>query len=154
MQTFDVSPLGLRGLTAGQFARVKRMLHAENQRYTTAFVRVDRRWPEGHTPTGEPVEAWRSRDFLAVIWREASGSVRLSVNRTTLDDDGRWRGDITWDELMAVKRGIGRADQWACEVYPPDDQVVNVANMRHLFLLPEPPAFAWLPKEEDIHAAL
>ena len=31
----------------------------------------------------------------------------------------------------------------AVEVFPADDQVVNVANMRHLWVLPEPLPFAW-----------
>jgi hypothetical protein len=29
------------------------------------------------------------------------------------------------------------------EVYPPDEAVVNVANIRHLWLLAEAPAYAW-----------
>lgn len=29
------------------------------------------------------------------------------------------------------------------QIYPDDDNIVNVANMRHLWLLPEPPAFMW-----------
>jgi hypothetical protein len=32
---------------------------------------------------------------------------------------------------------------WAVEIYPADGDVVAVANMRHLWLLPEAPAFAW-----------
>ncbi|WP_441316779.1 DUF7694 domain-containing protein [Halomonas sp. hl-4] len=29
------------------------------------------------------------------------------------------------------------------EVYPDDANIVNVSNMRHLWVLPEQPAFMW-----------
>lgn len=44
---------------------------------------------------------------------------------------------------MRLKAECGRGDKWAVELYPPDEAVVNVANIRHLWLLPEPPAFGW-----------
>ncbi len=87
--------------------------------------------------------AWRNRHFLAQIYREASGSLRITVQRCSINKDGSWVDGITWDELMKVKSGIGFGDRWAVEVYPPPSEVVNVANMRHLFLLSEPPPYAW-----------
>lgn len=89
--------------------------------------------------------AWRSRYFLAVLYCEArTGAKRLSVNRTKLVGD-RWVGDITWDDLMQVKRECGLGDVHAIEFYPADDQVVDVANMRHLWLLDEPHPWMWQP---------
>lgn len=41
------------------------------------------------------------------------------------------------------QRDPGLADSWAVEVFPADADVVNVANMRHLWILPDAPAFAW-----------
>ena len=64
--------------------------------------------------------------------------VREDLKRTDLEDDA-----ITWDELQRLKAEAGFADRWAVEVFPPDAQVVNIANIRHLFLLPGPPDYAW-----------
>lgn len=101
-------------------------------------------WPS--TPLAEStcIGAWRSKEFLAVLYVERrSGHRRLSVNRTRLDSTGGWRDGITWDELMRVKREAGFGDAWCVEVYPPDDEIVNVANMRHLWLLDDAPPYAW-----------
>lgn len=91
----------------------------------------------------KPLEMWRSRTFLAQIFREPSGHLRVTVNRCELADQGAWRADITWDELQKIKRDIGLGDHWAVEVYPPDAEIVNVGNMRHLWLLRDEPSFGW-----------
>jgi hypothetical protein len=44
---------------------------------------------------------------------------------------------------MALKRECGRGDLDALEVYPVDPDIVNVANMRHLFFPPTPLSFKW-----------
>lgn len=95
-----------------------------------------------------PVEVWHSRHFLALVYLDATPEgifTRVSVNRTEIENDGHWKQGITWDELMRVKAEIGRSEAWAVEVYPPASQVVNVANLRHLFLVPQPP-FAWVKR--------
>lgn len=94
-----------------------------------------------------PVEVWASRDFLVQVFDDGP-AVRITVNRTTLDGRGRWRDGITWDELHEIKTTIGRGDRWAVEVFPPVEHLVDVANMRHLFLLDDRPAFGWLTAEE------
>ena len=87
---------------------------------------------------------WQSRDFLAVLYRDPNGHDRLSVNRVAIDRyTGRWRDGITWDELQHVKDQCGFADRWAVEVYPPTGEVVDVAAIRHLWLLDAPPPYAW-----------
>ncbi|UOW93735.1 hypothetical protein SEA_WRIGLEY_72 [Gordonia phage Wrigley] len=86
---------------------------------------------------------WQSRDFLAVLFQDGDHR-RLTVNRTQFDTrTNRWREGITWDELMTVKADCGFADAWAVEVYPPTDEVVDVAAMRHLWLLDSAPPYAW-----------
>lgn len=95
---------------------------------------------------GSPFRVLRSREFLAQIYNE-NGHVRISVCRTELDSEGYWKDGISWEELQRIKNECGFADQCAVEVYPPESDVVNVANMRHLWILPEPPAFAWRAKE-------
>lgn len=91
-----------------------------------------------------PIKAWRSKTFLAVLYADR-GARRLSVNRTTMSSTRphRFEDGITWDELMRVKSECGLGDVWAVEIYPPNEEVVDVANMRHLWLLAAPPPYAW-----------
>lgn len=89
-------------------------------------------------------EVWRSRDFLLIVYDEGGGIERLSFLRTQLaTDSGRWVDGIAWDDLQRLKRECGRGQSFAVEVYPPDRDLVNVANMRHLWVLPAPLPFAW-----------
>lgn len=99
-------------------------------------------WPAFRHMALQPSYVWRSRRFLAVLYKEPT-THRLSVCRCALGDDGRWIGDLTWDELQSVKAQCGFPLAWAVEVYPPDGETVNVANMRHLWLLDEAPAYGW-----------
>jgi hypothetical protein len=54
----------------------------------------------------------------------------LIVNRR----DGA--GGTTWDELQAVKNIAFGPDVTCIEVYPPQHEVVNEMNIRHLWVLP------------------
>lgn len=98
-------------------------------------------WPEPREGAARPIEVWLSGRFLAQVY-EDQGHLRVSVNRIK-PVGGSWAEGITWDELMRVKREIGRGDAWCVEVFPPDESVVNVANLRHLWVLPEAPAYGW-----------
>jgi hypothetical protein len=77
------------------------------------------------------------------VFAPENGAIRLSVCRARMGKNGRWEDGITWDQLQRLKAECGYADSWAAEIFPPDAQVVNVGNLRHLWLLPEAPAFAW-----------
>lgn len=90
-----------------------------------------------------PIAVWRSRRFLAQVHAEINGAQRLTICRTTRGSDGRWHAAITWDELQQVKAECGFPDRWAVEIFPAESDLVNVANMRHLWILPEAPAYAW-----------
>ena len=86
----------------------------------------------------------RSRTHLVQLFEERGGVIRMSVQRTEWDErQNRLRDDISWDDLQRLKAEAGYGDRWAVEIFPADRSIVNVANMRHLWLLPEPPAFAW-----------
>jgi hypothetical protein len=89
-----------------------------------------------------PERVWMSTAFLAMLYREGT-HLRLTVNRTGQGEDGRWLDGIAWDDLMRVKAECGYGERWAVELYPADAAVVNDANMRHLWLLEEVPAFGW-----------
>lgn len=104
--------------------------------------------PKREQPQKQPKNftgnAWRSREFLVVEYKEPCGAIRISVNRTSLSQDGTtWAEVISWDDLMQIKREIGYADKCAVEVLPPDSLIVNVANMRHFFIMDEIPQFVW-----------
>lgn len=123
-------------------------LARQNRLYPAHLVKIDKDdWPEFCAQAGrisKTLEAWRSRDFLLQVI-EDNGRLRLSVNRTVFNQAGtNWAEGITWDDLMRLKAEAGFGDRWAIEIFPPDAAVVNVANMRHLWLLDEAPLQAWV----------
>jgi hypothetical protein len=81
-----------------------------------------------------PVEVWRSSRFLLQVYPVSPVIERLSVNRAVVARDGNWGADISWEELQALKQQCGRGHLDAVEIYPAQDDVVNVANMRHLWV--------------------
>lgn len=106
-------------------------------------------WPPSFPPTCFAV--WRSRRFLVQAHKTDDKSiVRLSVNRTDWDTDKqRFAEGISWDELQELKLQAGYGDFDAVEVFPRQPDVVNVANMRHLFVfLNERLPFAWRKQRE------
>lgn len=118
----------------------RRLLKKDNAAWPLMLRPVPRhQWPDLPRP---PKELWRSRDYLVQVYSEGLEIERMSVSSTMVAGD-RWVDGITWDQLMALKRQCGRGDRDALEVYPADKDIVNVANMRHLWLPPEPVAFAW-----------
>lgn len=98
-------------------------------------------------PSGSKlIRVWRSKKFLVQLYID-NGYERLSINRTCLDKKrGRWRDGLTWDDLMQIKRDIGMESKWAIEIYPPDAEIVDVENLRHLWLVDQPP-MAWVTPE-------
>lgn len=98
-------------------------------------------WPSTHTAK-PPFGVWRSRKYLVQAFMESAGITRLSVCRTKLNGD-RWEDGITWEELQAIKAEVGYAELDAVEIYPRSGDVVNVSNMRHLWVMPGPVSFAW-----------
>jgi hypothetical protein len=110
-------------------------------------------WPSRpHTATARPVALWRSRNYLVTQWAcpDFQGIVarRLSINRTTMGVNGHWDQDIPWEHLQRCKRETGHGAWYAVEIYPRDCDIVNVANMRHLWLLAEPLSIGWFNTEE------
>lgn len=115
-----------------------------------------KRFPAHHSRSMTPLEVpedapegvllmWGSRDHLATLWLDQNGHQRLSINSTTLDTrTGRWDDGLTWDELMKVKNECGYSGQWCVEVYPPRAETVDVASMRHLWVLDTAPSYGWV----------
>lgn len=102
-------------------------------------------WPPSvYTMKQRPKEAWRSRHFLVQVYKECDGIERLSVCRTEINTSiQRFVDGITWDELQEIKRQCGRGDRLAVEIYPKDIDIVNVGNLRHLWILNEKLPFGW-----------
>ena len=127
--------------------RERHALEKENKSWPIMLTPFPRHlWSETATKmTNAPVEVWRSRGFLCQIFAEANGIERLTVCRTEING-ASWKADITWDDLQRLKSECGRGDKMAVEIYPPDCDVVNVANMRHLWVLTESLPFGWRRK--------
>lgn len=123
-----------------------RQLNRENASWPVMPVQIEKsQWPEeifsGKNP---PFAVWRSCEYLVQAFAEKYGIIRLSVNRTMLDPDTmRWRDGISWDELQMLKNWVGFSLCEAVEIYPPKEDEVDVANLRHLWVLPERLAFSW-----------
>lgn len=122
-------------------------------------------WPLFTALETRPLKVWQSRDYLAVLYEQmADGMRRLTVNSVRRTRSTRpnkqtdWRDGITWYELQRVKNETLGHDVWCVEVYPPESEVVNVSNMRHLWPLDEPPATRFPTKavvdDDDVQAAL
>lgn len=124
----------------------RRQLERDNAKLPRLLEGVPRvEWP-AHLAFSEhaPFAVWRSREFLVQAFEEQAPGVhcRLSINRTTVSG-GRWVDGISWDELQRLKAECGLGDMWAVEIFPPDSDVVNVANIRHLWVLADPPDYGW-----------
>jgi hypothetical protein len=125
-----------------EIADIKRLAADRVAKYHEALRPVPRTlWP-GDMPASV-IGVWRSRDFLVQIHQEAAGIVRLSICRTELDDTLEWSQGVSWDDLQAIKNAVGYTQRDAVEVFPAERDVVNFANMRHLWVLAEPLPFVW-----------
>lgn len=129
----------------------RKALRLENSQYSDTLQEVP---VEQWVPFALKVSAhetmigvWRSKHFLVQIYREPQSIVRLSVMRSDIDRTGHYKDGITWDELQQLKSECGFGDRDAVEVFPPDADVVDVANIRHLWVMPDRLPFVW--REED-----
>lgn len=113
-----------------------RLLKQENAKWPVVPVEVPPPWPGELGQQANRFRVLRSRFFLIQLFREIVGIVRISVNRTLRDANNQWKDGITWDELQQIKQQCGYGDREAVEIFPPDRDVVNVANLRHLWVLP------------------
>ena len=127
----------------------RRQLARDNAKRPIALLTVPvDQWPDCSHLTNRPIAVWRSRFFLVQEFDERDDIMghkvkRLTVSRTELGGDGRWVAEITWDELQRIKQECGFGNHYAIEVFPRDRDVVNVANMRHLWVLSTPLDIGW-----------
>jgi hypothetical protein len=119
----------------------RRQLKRDNENQPNTLQEIPRwRWPN---PDAPQLRVLRSRGFLVQEFAAtAPAVVRLSIARTEVNGD-RWKDGISWEELQRIKHECGYANSDAVEVYPADIDVVNVANMRHLWIMADAVPFAW-----------
>jgi hypothetical protein len=107
-------------------------------------------WPD--TNGQQPAQVWVNKKYLVQLYEvinvQFPGLLRLSICRTTQNGQGRWLDGLTWDDLHAIKAEVGFQDWYAVEVYPKQGDVVNVANMRHLWLLPYSLTIGWFSEAD------
>lgn len=142
---------GARSIVTRLNAVRRAYLRQENRKYPAHLVAVPQEeWPDTfRLLTHQPTHVWRSRDFLVQVYPPRHGAIRLSICRTILADDGSRMADgIRWDDLQRLKAECGFADRDAAEIFPAEIDVVNVANMRHLWVLVEPLPFKWTAQSE------
>ena len=123
----------------------RRQLKQDNKKWPTYLLEIpESQWPQRQsTFKSGPTRVWRSSRFAVQAYpADAPAIVRLTVNRTEIAGD-RWSAEISWDELQQIKNEAGYGDWTAVEIFPPDCEIVNVANMRHLWILPSLPEYAW-----------
>lgn len=147
MNRFQSMPRG-----APAWVQFNRDLARENAKWAVALRAVpEADWPASARGTKRAplIGAWRSRDFLVQAFQERRDIVRLSINRTEVGLDLKWKDGVTWDEIQRLKREAGFGDRCAVEIYPADADIVNDTNTRHIWLLPKLPAYAWRGARKD-----
>lgn len=78
---------------------------------------------------GQCHQARRNRVFAVRVRLDASGVVHLAVSSLS-------EVRPTWPEMQRIKDEIAGPDRTAVEVYPPKAQIVDEANMYHIWVLP------------------
>ena|ERR1700722_11719888 len=128
------------------------MLRIENAMRPEHLEQIPKnKWPRVQLPQGLK-EVWRSRYYLVQVFHEKNGIERLSINIADVDAEaGRWKDGISWDALQEIKRQVGRGDKDAVEIFPKDADIVNVANIRHLFVMPDDLPYAWRKEQRYKH---
>jgi len=125
-----------------ELRRKREYLRKENKKWPLKLIEVPKyQWPKTEVSL-RPNRVLRSSLFLCQEFEE-NGFTRLSFNRAAIDNEGRWMADISWEELQTLKRQAGYGNCDAVEIFPADADVINVAPMRHLWIINERIPFAW-----------
>ena len=137
-------------MTERRFNRAeRRALAAKHRGLPEALVEVPMHlWPTATVGLQRPPErVWRNRAFLVQQYVENGVPTRLSINRLRMLPNGRWADGITWDEIQNLKAQAGYGNHWAVEIFPAARDLVDVAHVRHIWLLDAAPAYAWRRNE-------
>ena len=115
--------------------KAKRQLIATYPEQLTRVAEDDPNMP--YTSHAQDLDCvWRNKKYTVMVWNVPAGK-KLTISRNTWDSHTRrYHDGITWDEIMEIKRACGFGEQNAIEFFPPDSEVVNIANVRHIWILP------------------
>ena len=129
---------------------IRRNLEKENLKRSKVLMPVVKvLWPtQDDDPTR--IAVLTSQKYMVQIFDPGNGVLRLSCNRTSLDQFGNWEDNLSWDELMEIKRQCGYGDAYAVEILPEDRNIVNVANMRHIWIMPHFIVGWGVPEEKSL----
>lgn len=121
----------------------RRLLCAE------AWARKSGEWGEWETltfPAGTVGKGWsyditiaHKNHVFSVLRRDAGGGVtHLAISSLSGERP-------TWWEMQRIKNELAGPDATAVEVYPPAAEVVDEADMFHIWVLPQPLTFGLAP---------
>lgn len=91
-------------------------------------------WARMRVRVGDLAYVVKNNIFIVQVYRRQTArgvALQLAVRR---NDEEEIRG---WDDLQRVKNEIAGPERTAIEIFPPEAEVMDQANMRHLFVLPE-----------------
>jgi len=134
---------------------IAREIKKESQGYGNEYVEIPDAIANTLDRNGKSqilMKAFRNRRFLAQVYLNGD-YVRISVNRTDYDPDNDcWKEGITWDDLQKIKADMGFGNFDAVEVFPRDDDIIYVTNMRHLWIMPDGHSldFIWRKKSNEM----
>lgn len=84
---------------------------------------------------GDLQSVWKNNRYIVQIYRRALGGGAMEASHLAVrrNDESEIQG---WDDLQRIKNELAGGDRVALEIYPPEAEVIDQANMRHLFVLP------------------
>jgi hypothetical protein len=127
---FDI----LRTATSKKKKEILNQMNDYSNTFPDHLVRVRKPDVPG-TFSSKISESWRSRKFVAVVYAINENIERISINRTDFNQNHtRWKDGISWDDIQRLKAECGRGHLEAVEVYPADKDIVNLANIRHIWV--------------------
>lgn len=117
------------------------------EKYGGDLFRVEKsEWPETQPGWSRPIDVIGGLGLISLVFQEGSGRLRISARWAQIG--AVWdKTPIGWEALQAVKNFVA-PQRAALEIYPVEGREVNVANMRHLWVLPEKTGipFGWDPE--------
>jgi hypothetical protein len=132
----------------------RNIFYANVEKMIEPFRELDR--SEWFVPWQKPrpdrLTAWHSRDYTVQSFAVAGGITRLAIHRSDndfLQPCYGLRGGIPRDAIAQIKQELGFGALFGVEIYPPQPDILNVADVRHLWLLPASP----LPEASKLELA-
>lgn len=121
-------------------------------------ARKSGRWPKWETKTF-PRGTVGPRGWVAEFTRAHTNHVFSVLDRTLPDGTRHFAvtslSEIrpTWPEMQRIKDELAGVDATAVEVYPPQREIVDDANMYHCWVLPAALPFSLAYREEMMEAS-